>query len=113
MAANKWSMEICFSYVVNIDSNRINRVIKMVLDKMIGVLIIESTFMVLILIAVFAFALQTKKWAIYREQQQQKRFEEFREDMKKTQTIIKSEVKQLIAGVNKIISNGLSDKRCN
>lgn len=80
---------------------------------MIGVLIIESTFMVLILIAVFAFALQTKKWAIYREQQQQKRFEEFREDMKKTQTIIKSEVKQLIAGVNKIISNGLSDKRCN
>lgn len=80
---------------------------------MIGVLIIESTFMVLILIAVFAFALQTKKWAIYREQQQQKRFEEFREDMEKTQTIIKSEVKQLIAGVNKIINNGLSDKRCN
>lgn len=72
---------------------------------MIAILLIASTFMIIILLAVFFFAVQVRKWSLYREEEQMKRFEEYKERADADKNEILREVKNLLSGVHQLLNN--------
>jgi len=70
---------------------------------MIAVLVISSTFMVVIFIAIFIFALHIKRWAVYKETETQKRFDRLTERIDETQRLFREDVSKILKSVKSLI----------
>lgn len=70
---------------------------------MIAVLVISSTFMVVIFIAIFIFALRIKRWAVYKETETQKRFDRLTERIDETQRLFREDVSKILNSVKSLI----------
>lgn len=70
---------------------------------MIGILVLSSSFMVLILIAILILAWSVKKWAYQREEINQKRFDDLNKRIDETQNLFKNEVAEILNNFQKLL----------
>lgn len=72
-------------------------------SNMIGILVLSSSFMVLILIAILILAWSVKKWAYQKEEINQKRFEDLSKRIDETQKLFKTEVTEILNNFQKLL----------
>jgi len=63
---------------------------------MIEALLLSSTFMVIILVAILVLAISVKRWAADRERDNQKRFEELTKRIDETQNLFRTQVADIL-----------------
>jgi hypothetical protein len=73
---------------------------------MIGVLLLASSFLILIFLAVLFLAFSIKKWSYDRELENSRKFDELAKRIDDTQALFKNQVTELLSTMGKLISNG-------
>jgi len=70
---------------------------------MIGILLVSSTFLIVILIAVLLLAFNVKRWAEVKEDENKKRFDELKARIDETQNLFKNQVTELITNFKNLL----------
>lgn len=72
---------------------------------MIAALLFSASFMILILISILILAINVKKWAAIKEQENQKKFEELTKRINETQSLFKREITEILQSFKKILNH--------
>ena len=72
---------------------------------MIAALLFSASFMILILISILILAINVKKWAEIKEQENQKKFEELTKRINETQSLFKIEITEILQSFKKILNH--------
>lgn len=73
--------------------------------NVIGVLLIGSSFLIIILIFLVLLAFSFKKWAKEREESNQQRFDELTRRIDETQNLFKQQVTAILNNFNNLLNN--------